>query len=77
MSSRVGKCATCAHWGCCDGLHYCGGGAWVDAYGECAQCGCGVFLEDVEYEGEDGEVFCCEDCYDNWMAENGDNDEGA
>ena len=74
---RRDTCSTCAHYGCCDDLHYCGGLRWTDAYGECSQCGHSVLLEDVEFEGEDGEVFCCEECYDNWMADNGDDDEGA
>ena len=70
------RCGTCAYDGCCDGLPYCGGSRWVDAYGECAQCGCRVLREDVEYEGKNGEILCSQDCYDNWMADNADNDEG-
>ena len=74
--SKPGRCDTCAHDGCCE--HYCGGAYWSDAYGECSQCGHSVLLEDVEFEGEDGEVFCCEECYGNWMVDNGgDDDEGA
>ena len=30
MSARC-TCATCAHYGECADLHYCGGSAWVEA----------------------------------------------
>ena len=76
--SKFGVCRTCAHYGCCDDLHYCGGSCWVDAYGECAQCGRGVLAEDAEFSDDDGHVFCCEECYLDWCADNGlDPCEGA
>ena len=73
--SKFGRCDTCAHDGCCE--HYCGGTYWSDAYGECAQCGASVLLEMVDITHGD-KVFCCEDCYETWAAENDiDDDEGA
>lgn len=75
--SKFGRCDTCAHDGCCDNLHYCGGGAWVDAYVDCAQCGRSVHREDAEFFDKDGHVFCSEECYLNWLADNGIDDEGG
>ena len=78
IRGRVGKCETCEHYGCCDNLHHCGGGAWVDAYVDCAQCGHSVLREDAEFFDKDGHVFCSEECLDQWLDENGiDDDEGA
>lgn len=75
--SEFGVCRTCAHYGCCDDLHACDGSRWVDAYGECAQCGRRVLLEDAEFWDVEGHVFCSEGCYLAWCAENGlDPEEG-
>lgn len=69
-------CGDCIHNGCCDGLPHCGGSAWAPAYGECEQCGGRVHLDDVEYETEDGKhIFCSEGCMNEWLAENGEDDE--
>ena len=71
------RCGDCIHYGCCDGLPYCGGSAWAPAYGECAQCGGRVHLDDVEWETEDGKhYFCSEGCLNTWLDENGDDEEG-
>lgn len=67
MNNRT--CSTCAHDGCCDGLPNCGGCRWKPAYGECAECGALVLLVDVEFEDEDGRIFCSEDCMDEYHAD--------
>lgn len=76
MSRHAHGCGDCIHDGCCVGLPHCGGSAWAPAYGECEQCGARVHLEDVEYETEDGKhIFCSEGCMNEWLAENGEDDE--
>ena len=78
IRGRVSKCDTCIHDGCCDGLPYCGGLRWVDAYVDCAQCGHSILREDAEFFDKDENVFCSEECLDRWLDENGiDDDEGA
>lgn len=69
-------CSSCIYDGCCEGLPYCGGSSWSPAYGECAQCGGTVRLDDVEWETEDGEhYFCSEECMDKWLEENSEEEE--
>ena len=61
MSRRFSG-GTCVHNGCCDGLPYCGGSAWVNAYVQCAGCGREMHYENaVELNGRD----YCEDCAAN------------
>ena len=72
MARNKHTCATCVHDGCCDGLPNCGGTCWQNAYGECAQCGNPVRLDDVEWQSEDGSIFCSESCLGAWEVERGE-----
>ena len=68
--SKHGSCDTCAHEGCCE--HYCGGVNWSDAYVKCAQCGCEILWDCVDYSIEvDGKMhyFCGQVCLDDWCTE--------
>ena len=69
-------CGDCIHDGCCDGLPSCGGLYWRSKWGECAQCGGRVLLEDCEWRSEDGEhIFCSEKCLREWENDNREEDE--
>lgn len=68
-------CATCAHDGCCEGLPHCGGTYWDPAFGECAQCGREVLLEDAEFADDDGHIFCSEECMNEWAADDAEEEE--
>lgn len=71
MSRHIHGCHDCIHNGQCDGLPRCGGSCWEPAYGECAQCGGLVNLDDAEFSTEDGEVFCSEECMKKYVGEEG------
>ena len=69
-------CGDCIHYGCCDGLPFCGGTAWRPAYGECDHCGGRVHLDDVEWQTDDGKyIFCSEKCLRQWEDDNREEDE--
>lgn len=60
-------CSTCIHDGCCIGLPHCGGSCWAPAFGPCAECDRAVPLDDVEWQSEDGHIFCSEKCLNIWI----------
>ncbi len=68
MSGRRRRysCSDCLHNGCCD--DYCGGSRWQNAYAECGECGKTILVEDCEFS-LNGEYFCSDACYLEWMDE--------
>lgn len=65
-SSGTRTCSTCIHDGQCDGLPHCGGGSWSDAFTDCTQCGRRFRYEDSDWENDDGQLFCSEECLNEW-----------
>lgn len=65
-SSGTRTCSTCIHDGQCDGLPNCGGSCWQNAYGECANCGARVHLEEA-FE-DCGEIYCSKECMEEHIA---------